>query len=87
MAKYIELEALLKFPIRADHCDKEHANEHFIYGIEAVMEYAEKLPAIEIVRCKDCRHHRDESAFTFCKKNVICCSNDPEYFCAYGERK
>lgn len=39
MAEYIAREALMKFPIRRDHCDKEHANEHFINGIETVMEY------------------------------------------------
>lgn len=57
MADYIDREALMKFPIRANRCDKEHANEHFINGIETVMEYAEHLPAadaVEVVRCKEC---------------------------------
>ena len=48
MAKYINLEELMKFPIRLDHYDKEHGNEHFVYGIETVLEYAENLPAAEI---------------------------------------
>ena len=48
MAEYIDREALMKFPIRRDHCDKEHANEHFINGIETVMEYAKKLPAVDV---------------------------------------
>ncbi len=48
MAEYIERETLMKFPIRRDHCDKEHANEHFINGIETVMEYAENLPAADV---------------------------------------
>ena len=34
MAEYIEREAIMEFPIRKDRCDKEHANEHFIFGIE-----------------------------------------------------
>lgn len=57
MAEYIDRAALMAFPIRANHCDKEHANGHFINGIETVMEYAEHLPAadvVEVVRCKDC---------------------------------
>jgi hypothetical protein len=41
---YIKLEDLQKFPIRKDHYDKEHGNEHFIYGVESVLEYAEYLP-------------------------------------------
>lgn len=48
MAEYIEREALMKFPIRSDHCDKEHANEHFICGIETVLEYAESLPTADV---------------------------------------
>ena len=50
MAKYINLEELMKFPIRRNHYDKEHGNEHFIYGIETVLEYAESLPASDVVQ-------------------------------------
>lgn len=48
MAEYIEREAIRKFPIRKDRCDKEHANEHFIFGIESVLEYVENLPAADV---------------------------------------
>lgn len=48
MAEYIDREGLMKFPIRRDHCDKAHANEHFINGIETVLEYAESLPAADV---------------------------------------
>ena len=47
MAKYINLEELMKFPIRRNHYDKEHGNEDFICGIETVLEYAENLPTTE----------------------------------------
>ena len=50
MDDYIEREALMKLPIRRDHCDKDHANEYFINGIETVMEYAENLPAADVVQ-------------------------------------
>lgn len=43
----ISLSELLKFPIRADHYDKENGNEHFIYGIETVLEYAQNLPRVD----------------------------------------
>lgn len=62
---YIKLEDLQKFPIRKDHYDKEHGNEHFIFGVETVFEFVEYLPtyditpitndAVEVVRCRDCR--------------------------------
>ena len=48
MAEYINRGAIMKFPIRKDHCDKEHANEHFINGIESVLEYVENLPAVDV---------------------------------------
>ena len=50
MAKYINLEELMKFPIRHDHYDKEHGSKDFIYGIETVLEYAENLPTTDAVQ-------------------------------------
>lgn len=82
MAEYIEREALMEFPIRANRCDKEHANEHFINGIESVMEYAEQLPTVDaevVVRCKDCRKFK-----TYACRMVASGYDD---FCSYGERK
>lgn len=57
MADYIEREALMKLPIRRDHCDKDHANEYFINGIETVMEYAENLPAADVVQKEEAMKH------------------------------
>lgn len=56
---YIEREAILSYPIRADHCDKKNANEHFIFGIESVMEFVENLPAADVA---EVRHGRWEEA-------------------------
>lgn len=55
--KYIALEHLQKFPIRRDHYDKEHGNEHFVFGIETVIEYAECLPPAEVEGIKYARWH------------------------------
>lgn len=53
MAKeYVEREALMNFPIRIDHYDKEHGNEHFVLGIETVLEYAENLPTADVVEVR-----------------------------------
>lgn len=43
----IRLSELLKYPIRADHYDKENGNENFIFGIESVLEYAQNLPRVD----------------------------------------
>lgn len=47
--RLIDLDELLKFPIRLDHYDKENGDEHFAYGVEAVLEYAENLPVVDAV--------------------------------------
>lgn len=78
----IDKDKLKAFPIRANRCDKEHANEHFINGIETVLEYAEQLPAVDaetVVRCKDCRKFK-----TYACRMVASGYDD---FCSYGERK
>ena len=59
MAKYINLEELMKFPIRLNHYDKEHGNEAFVYGIETVLEYAENLPAADAVPVSELKKLRD----------------------------
>ena len=46
--RLIDADKLQQFPIRANRCDKEHANKHFINGIESVLEYAENLPAADV---------------------------------------
>lgn len=48
MAEYIERGVLMQFPIRRDHYDRENGNEHFINGIETVLEYVENLPAADV---------------------------------------
>ena len=78
--RLIRLDELMKFPIRFDHCDKEHGDVNFVCGIETVLEYAEYLPAVdavEVVRCRDCiyRHTR-----------YNCQGRQMDFFCADGKR-
>ena len=91
MAEYIEREELMKFPIRRNHYDKEHGNEHFINGIETVLEYAENLPAADVepvVRCRECKYSYEDISGR-------CCSHGPckdwvvldDSFCGQGERR
>ena len=59
MSKYIDRELALSLPFANGHYDHENANEHFIFGCETYKEWLETLPvvdAVEVVRCKDCRH-------------------------------
>ena len=41
---YVLLKDIHQFPIRRDHYDKENGNDHFINGIETLMEYIDLLP-------------------------------------------
>lgn len=55
--RLIDLDALMKFPIRANHYDRENGSEEFIYGVETVLDYAQALPPAYIypkwIRVKD----------------------------------
>lgn len=47
MPRLIDVDELAKFPIRLNHYDRINGNEHYVFGIEAVLEYAENLPTID----------------------------------------
>lgn len=90
----IDKDKLKAFPIRANHCDKEHANEHFLNGIETVLEYAAQLPTVDaevVVRCKDCEHYDMGVCLKIYSDGNVhpeaWQKRKPEDFCSYGERK
>ena len=89
--RLIDADKLQEFPIRANRCDKEHANKHFLNGIETVLEYAEQLPTVDaevVVRCKDCK-------YSYADLEGLCCTYGPpvdcivsgDYGCVYGKRR
>ena len=47
--RLIDLDQLLKFPIRLNHYDEENGDIHFVFGIESVLEYAQYLPTVDAV--------------------------------------
>lgn len=52
MDKYVKLSDLMNYPIRLDHYDKEHGNEHFVFGVESVLEYAEYYATSDVAEIK-----------------------------------
>lgn len=89
MDEYVKRAAIMEFPIRKDHCDKEHANEHFIFGVESVLEYVESLPAADVapvVHCKDCAHRTEMGNCGHPRHHGILPSAYPYDFCSYGAR-
>ncbi len=57
--RLINADDLNKYPIRLDHYDKEHGSEHFVYGVESVLEYAEYLPTVDAVPVSELLSLRD----------------------------
>ena len=45
--RLIDADVLKLVPTFNGEYDHENANEHFIYGIETVMEYIDKMPTID----------------------------------------
>ena len=90
--RLIDADELLKFPIRFDKYDKKNGNEHFVFGIESVLEYAENLPtidAVEVVRCKDCKfgvYEKGRGIYHIRCEILEFLFQDDDY-CSYGERK
>ena len=82
----------------ADYIDREELLKEFeLYGNQSPVALsfidetkdAPSVDAVEVVRCKDCKHRKTEN----CSMYVECdcgsqytweCDND---FCSYGERK
>ena len=95
MEKYVNLEKLMEFPIRRDHCDKKNADPHFINGIEAIFEWIEqiaKTDSIEIVRCKNCKYYEEiphdptgEIIICGCRRGWAIEDTEPDGYCIYGE--
>lgn len=46
--KLIDLDQLMKYPLRRESalCDEEHADPHFLNGVESVLEWAQTLPTL-----------------------------------------
>lgn len=82
MDEYVERAAIMEFPIRKDHCDKERANEHFIFGIESVLEYAQNLPAADVAPVVHGKWIRYDDGVITCSECGNAESSD-SYYCRY----
>lgn len=57
--RLIDADELNKYPIRLDHYDKAHGDEVYVFGVEAVLEYAEYLPTVAAVPVSELLALRD----------------------------
>lgn len=84
MARLIDANALIK-----------EANSDGAYGyVDAKQIYEEPtIDAVEVVRCKDCKHYKPqkksahwENRANYCNR-IVTIKVQPYDFCSYGERK
>lgn len=85
--RLIDLNELLKFPMRRDTYDRDSGDKHFINGVESVLEYAENLPTVDIVRCKDCIHRDPEDKKCDCGCWHMPFTVEDNDFCSRGEHE
>ena len=62
----------------------------FAVSLESVLWKVDAQPtvdAVEVVRCKDCKHrYTASSGVIFCQQHITVSANNDD-FCSYGERK
>lgn len=63
--------------------------EHnFFAAEEALVQQAENVKNwVPVVRCSECKYHRGNEVFHFCKRLGIYSPDDSEFFCKYGEKR
>ena len=82
--------------VPAPYEDASWAKENCLAEIEA----AQTIDAVPVVRCRECKHHRDknEQEQQYLVEDVLICTSPdvgddcwsavwPYHFCSYGERK
>ena len=84
MAEYMEREALLK-----RLCNDDPANmEDYYYN---AIKNAPTVDVVEVVRCKDCKHLKNDTKYCKTHNKYYCELEDTikgkNHYCAYGERK
>ena len=66
------------------------ADEHYTRGADgaiSIVNSAQMVDAIEVIRCKDCKHKGGTHLYTdkiYCKR--LSCYMEENDFCSYGER-
>ena len=82
--------------VPAPYEDASWAKENCLAEIEA----AQTIDAVPVVRCLECKHHRDknEQEQQYLVEDILICTSPdatddcwnavwPDHFCSYGERK
>ena len=81
MAEYIKRDAALRAlcQVSAPTPDESHI-------VEKCIEKIYRLPMMEVVRCKDCKHYQT-GRYWCSHPNDSRLEMNPDDFCSYGERR
>ena len=91
MARLIDADALMDVIRQHEYrlATKQGAIDYgmFTLGIQQAVDEQPTVDAVEVVRCRECKYHRDTSITEY----EHCCLIDKTVryndFCSYGERK
>ena len=87
---YIEREAVLELIQEAFHKTDVNGEEQIgVLKCHRIVREAPTADVVEVVRCKDCAKD-GLSTCPICyieKQALIFINHDPDFYCAYGERK
>ena len=65
----------------------EYGATDLMDAFDDALQDAKTVDAVEVVRCKDCKHrYTMSSGMSFCKKNILMGASD-NGFCSCGERR
>jgi hypothetical protein len=93
MSRYIDADKLRKDEIARCHCVPcVGSNDNNYKDLDEVLNDAPTADVVEVVRCRDCIHNRDNGGDCDCTI-ILNEHNSTEYrcvgleYCSYGERK
>ena len=89
MDDYISRNAAMAMPLANGQYDHEHANEHFILGLESYKEWLEYVPAANVrpvVLCKDCEFLKVGKVSMICAKGILSFIYPSDY-CSRGKNR
>ena len=84
MARYIDADELLNNTDGLEHVKYSQEYGHVVLVCDIV--YAQTIDAVEVVRCKDCKHRDKYDCNKLTFGDIKCCVPD-DWFCADGERR
>lgn len=70
-----------------DECSKESRFRVYYGYAESFINAAPTVDAVEVVRCKDCRHMEKSQYGRYCQIWGMYNGHGDDGFCCYGERK